>query len=117
MNSIVVHDVYKRFPNGTQALSGVSLEIPAGQIFGVLGPNGAVNTTLMNMLTTLLLPARGDIQILGRSTGDRPGTIRQRLNLCSGNANFASSLTVRENLRFYAMLYGMRGKAREDRLD
>jgi len=63
-------------------------------------------TTLLNMISTLLLPDAGDIVILGDSVLRNPIKIRRKINLCSGNANFAWSLTVRENLRFYAMLYG-----------
>src|SRR5881392_2900522 len=112
-DAIVVQNARKTYPNGTQALQGVSLNIAPGEIFGVLGPNGAGKTTLLNMISTLLLPDAGDIVILGDSVVKTPERIRKKINLCSGNANFAWSLTIRENLRFYAMLYGLRGADRE----
>src|SRR5690348_15130085 len=104
--SIIVMNVQKTFSNGARALQGVTLSIQKGEIFGILGPNGAGKTTLMNMLATLLVPDQGDIVVLGQSVVRSPASIRHRINLCSGNANFAWSLTVRENLRFYGMLYG-----------
>jgi ABC-2 type transport system ATP-binding protein len=115
--AIIINDVTKTFPNGARALQGVSLAITKGEIFGVLGPNGAGKTTLMNMLATLLIPDSGDITLLGQSILNHPGRVRNRINLCSGNANFAWSLTVRENLRFYGMLYGLKGSVREAKLD
>jgi ABC-2 type transport system ATP-binding protein len=117
VDAIVVQNARKTYPNGTQALQGISLNIAQSEIFGVLGPNGAGKTTLLNMISTLLLPDSGEITILGDSVFKAPDRIRHRINLCSGNANFAWSLTVRENLRFYAMLYGLRGKAREAKIN
>src|SRR5882672_6145447 len=109
MDAVVVAKIKKTYPNGTCALQEISLNIAQGEIFGVLGPNGAGKTTLLNSISTLLLPDSGEITILGESVIEPPEPVRQKINLCSGNANFAWSLTVRENLRFYAMLYGLRG--------
>ena len=116
MDAVVVKNVKKTYPNGTSALQGIDLSISQGEIFGVLGPNGAGKTTLLNSISTLLLPDSGEITILGESVLKHPERIRQKINLCSGNANFAWSLTVRENLRFYAMLYGLWGKKREEKV-
>jgi ABC-2 type transport system ATP-binding protein len=117
MTTVSIQNVFKTFPNGVQATRGISLDIQVGEVFGVLGPNGAGKTTLLNMISTLLQPDSGDIQILGESIAKGAGRVRGKMNLCSGNANFAWSLTIRENLRFYALLYGMRGKAREEKID
>lgn len=117
MSAVSVKNVIKTFPNGAKAVQGISLEILSGEVFGILGPNGAGKTTLLNMISNLLLPDSGDIQILGHSVIDSPRKVRQNMNLCSGNANFAWSLTLRENLRFYALLYGMRGSAREEKIN
>jgi ABC-2 type transport system ATP-binding protein len=117
MSAVSVQSVFKTFPNGAKAVQGLSLEIQEGEIFGVLGPNGAGKTTLLNMISTLLTPDSGDIVILGESVRKSAGKIRGIMNLCSGNANFAWSLTLRENLRFYALLYGLRGPARESKIN
>ena len=116
MQAVSVRDIHKTYPNGTRALQGVSLEVAVGEIFGVLGPNGAGKTTLLNVIATLLVPDRGEADVLGFSVLKEPDRIRGKMNLCSGNANFAWSLTIRENLRFYAMLYGLSKAARERKI-
>src|SRR6266480_2305568 len=116
MLAVSVKEVQKTFPNGVKALQGVSLTVERGEIFGVLGPNGAGKTTLLNIMATLLLPETGTVDILGLSALSQPKEVRTRMNLCSGNANFAWSLTIRENLRFYGMLYGLPPTAREKKL-
>ena len=100
-----------------EALKGVDLQVQEGEIFGILGPNGAGKTTLLSILSTLLLPDRGTFQVLGMD-GLREGhKIRERVNISSGNANFLWSLTVKENLRFYGMLYGLSGKERVQKVE
>src|SRR5207245_9430607 len=96
---------------------GTSPSVEKVEVFWVLGPNGAGKTTLLNIMATLLLPETGTVDILGLSALSQPKEVRTRMNLCSGNANFAWSLTIRENLRFYAMLYGLRGREREAKVD
>jgi ABC-2 type transport system ATP-binding protein len=116
--------IYKTFRSGwrsrrrqKEALKGVNLQIEEGEIFGILGPNGAGKTTLLSILSTLLLPDGGEIAILGMN-GLRDGhRIRERINISSGNANFLWSLTVKENLHFYGMLYGWVGKRREGKVE
>ena len=117
MLAISIKDVYKTYPNDVKALQGVSLAVEKGEIFGLLGPNGAGKTTLLNILATLLIPDHGTMNILGISSLSQPKDVRSRMNLCSGNANFAWSLTIRENLNFYAMLYGLSSSARKKKLD
>ena len=117
MLAVSVREVQKVFPNGVRALQGISLSVEKGEIFGVLGPNGAGKTTLLNIIATLLIPEAGTVDILGLSALSQPKAVRTRMNLCSGNANFAWSLTIRENLRFYGMLYGLSSSAREKKLE
>jgi ABC-2 type transport system ATP-binding protein len=115
--------IFKTFRSGwwkkrvKEALKGVDLQIEEREIFGILGPNGAGKTTLLSILCTLLLPDRGDVHILGMD-GLRDGhQIRKRVNMVSGNANFLWSLTVKENLHYYGMLYGLIGKEREKKVE
>jgi ABC-2 type transport system ATP-binding protein len=116
--------IYKTYRSGwrgrkrrKEALKGVNLQVEEGEIFGILGPNGAGKTTLLSILSTLLLPDGGEIAILGMN-GLRDGhRIRERVNISSGNANFLWSLTVKENLHFYGMLYGWVGKRREEKVE
>ncbi len=111
---IVAKAVEKTFYTGfwkkkyTHALRGVDLTVKKGEIFGLLGPNGAGKTTLLNIFSGQLLPDSGQVWILGEEiTKNTNLKIKTRLNMCSGNPNFPWSLTVEENLRFYALLYGL----------
>jgi ABC-2 type transport system ATP-binding protein len=115
--AVQISGVKKTFPNGSRALQGISLTISQGEIFGILGPNGAGKTTLLNCISTLLVADEGEITILGESVRHCHAAIRRRMNFCSGNANFPWSLTLRENLRFYAMLYGLPSATRERKID
>lgn len=114
--AIVAESVYKTYRSGlfkrklTQALLDVDLAVKEGEIFGLLGPNGAGKTTLLNIFSCQLLPDRGRVWILGEEITRRATIqLKSRLNMCSGNPNFPWSLTVEENLKFYALLYGIRG--------
>jgi ABC-2 type transport system ATP-binding protein len=99
------------------ALKGVDLRVEGGEIFGVLGPNGAGKTTLLSILSTLLLPDRGTVRIFGIDGLRHGNIVRQKVNISSGNANFLWSLTIKENLHFYGMLYGLTGKERAAKVD
>jgi len=120
--AIKAEGIYKTFRSGwwgrkeKLVLKGVDLQVEEGEIFGILGPNGAGKTTLLSILSTLLLPDQGRIQILGIDGLQNGKRIRERVNISSGNANFLWSLTVRENLHFYGMLYGLTGNRREEKV-
>jgi ABC-2 type transport system ATP-binding protein len=120
--AIKAEGIYKTFKSGwwgrkeKLVLKGVDLQVEEGEIFGILGPNGAGKTTLLSILSTLLLPDQGRIQILGIDGLQNGKRIRERVNISSGNANFLWSLTVRENLHFYGMLYGLTGNRREEKV-
>lgn len=121
--AIDAKEIHKTFQSGwwkkrkKAALQGINLQVAQGEIFGILGPNGAGKTTLLSILSTLLFPDRGEIQILGMD-GIREGhRIREKINISSGNANFVWSLTVEEVLHFYGMLYGLPGGERKEKVE
>jgi len=120
--AIKAEGIFKTFRSGwwgrkqKLVLKGIDLQIEEGEIFGILGPNGAGKTTLLSILSTLLFPDQGKIQILGMD-GLRDGhRVREKVNISSGNANFLWSLTVKENLHFYGMLYGLNGNRRVEKI-
>jgi ABC-2 type transport system ATP-binding protein len=121
--AIEAEGIFKTFRSGwwkkreKEALKGVDLQIEEREIFGILGPNGAGKTTLLSILCTLLLPDRGKVHILGMDGIHDEHQIRERVNIVSGNANFLWSLTVKENLHYYGMLYGLTGKERGTKVE
>ncbi|MEI7998692.1 MAG: ABC transporter ATP-binding protein, partial [Candidatus Omnitrophota bacterium] len=122
--AIQTRDVVKTFRSGfpqvvsTRALEGISLNIHEGEILGLLGPNGAGKTTFLNILSTLLLPDSGRVEILGiESKPQNFSYIRRLINMSSGYPNYAFSLTVKENLEFYGRLYGLSGVVLEKKVN
>lgn len=121
--AIKAEGIFKTFQSGwlrkkrKLVLRGINLEVEKGEIFGILGPNGAGKTTLLSILSTLLLPDCGKVHVLGIDGLRNGHQVRERVNISSGNANFLWSLTVRENLHFYGMLYGLIGKQRKKKVE
>jgi len=104
-------------PRRKEALRGVSLNVPEGGFWGLLGPNGAGKTTLLSILSNLLTPEEGEVRVMGKDIRTEAVEICKRINLSSGHANFLWSLNIRENLRYYAMLYGLSGATLERRVE
>ena len=99
------------------ALDGISIDIYEGEVLGILGPNGAGKTTFLNVLSTLLMPDSGHVEIYGIKLIPKNYTCLKRyINLSSGHPNFPWSLTVEENLKFYGMLYGLYGSQLKQRI-
>jgi ABC-2 type transport system ATP-binding protein len=121
--AVEVKGLRKTFVSGwfrkrrVEALKGVNLTVPAGVFWGILGPNGAGKTTFLSILSNLLTPEEGEVRILGRDVRTDSMELRKRINLSSGHANFLWSLTVRENLEYYSMLYGLSKADRHKKLE
>jgi heme exporter protein A len=88
-----------------EALSDVSLSLPAGKTLVVFGPNGAGKTTLLRVLATLLRPHDGAVRVLGRSLPDEAWAVRGKVGLLGHEPLLYRELTARENLRFHARLH------------
>lgn len=102
----------------TEALRGVDLTVERGQIFGLLGPNGAGKTTLTKILSTLLLPTSGRAEVLGLDVATDALKLRPRLGLVlGGERGLYTRINGRENLRFFADLYGVPLESRDRRID
>jgi ABC-2 type transport system ATP-binding protein len=112
---IVCRDLQKWFGE-LHAVKGVSLDIRRGELFGVLGPNGSGKTTLLRMLCGLLEPTSGQARVAGYDVVGAAEHIRERVGYMSQKFGLYDDLTVVENLRFYATIYGLRGSAREERM-
>jgi ABC-2 type transport system ATP-binding protein len=91
----------------TQALAGVSFEVPAGSILGVLGPNGAGKTTAIRILTTLALPDSGRAQVAGFDVVKDAAAVRRNMGVAAQDATLDNLLTGRQNLQTVAELSGV----------
>ncbi len=101
-----------RLSFGTRvALDGVSFEVAAGEVVGLLGPNGAGKTTTLSILATLRRPDAGDAEITGLSTRRQPRAVRRVLGLVPQALAVYPTLTGWENVRCFATLRGLRGRA------
>lgn len=91
---------------GVQALKGVSLEVQHGETFGIIGPDGAGKTTLFRILTSLMLPDKGNAEVEGLDTVKAYREVRKIIGYMPGKFSLYQDLTVEENLRFFATLFG-----------
>lgn len=91
-----------------EALRDLSLEINRGEIFGLLGHNGAGKTTTVNILTTLLPPTSGSASVNGFDVVNEARDVRRSIGYLPENVQFYDHLSVRENLRFFGRLSGMK---------
>ena len=105
MNAIEVNGISKRYGR-VQALHDVSLTVGKGEVFGIIGPDGAGKTTLYRILSTLLLPDSGNALVDGYDTIRQMGEIRKRVGYMPGRFSLYQDLTVEENLKFFATLFG-----------
>lgn len=96
------------------AVDEVSLTVPRGAIFGLLGPDGAGKTTLLRMLSTVLMPDEGEASVFGASIRRNPGRVTPRIGYMSQQFCMYPDLTVHQNIEFFATL---RGVHRTDRLE
>jgi ABC-2 type transport system ATP-binding protein len=115
MAAIETEQLTIRFGDFT-AVDKVSLTVSEGKIFGFLGPNGSGKTTIIKALCGLLTPASGTGRVLGFDCVREADEIRRRVGYMSQNFSLYSDLTVRENVEFYAGVYGLRGAHRAKRI-
>src|SRR5262245_17033289 len=116
MPLLEIRDLRKRY-GAVEALRGVSLELERGEFFGLLGPNGAGKSTTINILLGLILADSGSIRIFDLDFTTQQVAIRRRMNVAAAFTSLSGVLTVRENLRVYGRIYGVKNfNARIDEL-
>ena len=115
MYALAITDLVKRYPTGTEALKGVSIEIEEGEFYGLLGPNGAGKSTLIHCTTGLAQPTSGSIEIFGHDAVHHYGDARVAVGLAPQEPNLDWFLTIEETLDFHGGYFGMTRKDRKDR--
>jgi ABC-type multidrug transport system ATPase subunit len=115
-DAIVVEHLSHRFGE-REALRDVSFRIPAGTVFGLLGPNGAGKTTTIRVLCGLIRPASGSARVAGFDLERQRDAVLRAIGYVSQAFSLYADLTVRENLRFYALAYGIRGARARANMD
>jgi ABC-2 type transport system ATP-binding protein len=114
-DAVVAEGLRKTF-GSLVAVEGISMTIRRGEVFGFLGPNGSGKTTTIRMLCGLMEPSGGAATVVGYDVRRDAEQIRRRIGYMSQKFGLYDDLTVMENMRFYASIYGLHGAARRQRL-
>jgi ABC-2 type transport system ATP-binding protein len=129
MNTVVFESVHKVFRQRgffflqkseaeTHAVKGISLTVSAGEVLGLLGPNGSGKSTTLKLISTMLLPDRGEVRVQGLDTRGHGQEVRRRVGFAvASERSFFPRLTVRENLEFFAALENVRRREVSDRVE
>src|SRR6516165_1876237 len=114
--ALAVRGVRKSYGDNV-ALAGVDLTLEPGTILGLLGPNGAGKTTLVSIVAGLRRPNAGSVHVCGIDALREPQRARGVLGLAPQETGVYITLSVRDNLRYFSGLGGLRGKQQRDRID
>ena len=114
--AIDVHDLVRKFGDFT-AVDRVSFQVSRGEIFGLLGPNGAGKSTTFRMLCGLLRPSGGRAHVAGQDLTRASAAARARIGYMAQRFSLYAELSVLENLRFFARVYGLNRKAQAAAID
>ena len=116
MNAINVNQLSHRY-GAVQTLHKVSLSVEKGELFGLIGPDGAGKTTLFRILCSLLLPSEGKATVDGFDVVRQMKEIRRRVGYMPGRFSLYEDLTVAENIRLFAGIYGLSDKEIRQKTD
>jgi ABC-2 type transport system ATP-binding protein len=115
MRAVETRELTRRFGSFT-AVDRLTLSVEAGSVFGFLGPNGSGKSTTIRMLCGLLEPSGGEGRVLGVDLARGGRQVRKRIGYMSQKFSLYDDLTVRENLAFYAGMYGLGGEEARGRI-
>ncbi|MCG6270371.1 ABC transporter ATP-binding protein [Vibrio furnissii] len=112
MSDLAIHaqDVMKKFGDFT-AIEGINLRVPKGSIYGFLGPNGCGKSTTIRVLTGLLSPTEGHVNVLGLNIPRQSEALRLKIGYMTQKFSLYDDLSVQENLQFIGQIFGMNRKA------
>ena len=113
--AVEVRELTKKYGR-TTALQDLSFNIERGEIFGLFGPNGAGKSTFLSILATILRPTAGDIIVNGYSVREQPEKVKGEIGYVPQDIALYPMLSGRDNLDFWAGIYGLRGKLKKERI-
>ncbi len=116
MTAIRMESLTRRF-GGVTAVDGLTLSVERGEIFGLVGPDGAGKTTTMRLLAAILEPTSGDAWVAGRHVAREAESVKERIGYMSQRFGLYADLTVLENLHFYADIYAVARRGRAEILE
>jgi ABC-2 type transport system ATP-binding protein len=116
VSAIQVHNLVRKFGDFT-AVNGISFEVEEGEIFAFLGPNGAGKTTTIKMLTTLLKPTSGKIELNGLDPSTHQSQVRQSFGIVFQDPSLDGEQTAWENMELHGVLYKVPRKVRHERTE
>jgi ABC-2 type transport system ATP-binding protein len=116
MDAIRTEKLTKTF-NDLTAVDGLTLSVPEGEIFGLVGPDGAGKSTTMRLLTAILEPTSGEAWVAGHSIVSEAEVLKEAIGYMSQRFGLYPDLTVLENIVFYADIYGVPRKGRAEKID
>lgn len=114
--AIQAENVVKKFGNFT-AINNITLNVPKGSIYGFLGPNGCGKSTTIRVLTGLLSPSEGNVDVLGLEIPKQSELLRLKIGYMTQKFSLYDDLTVQENLEFIGQIFGMETKALKARIE
>jgi len=112
----VAKSIYKTY-GSVKAVDGIDLSVKSGQVFGFLGPNGAGKSTTIKLLTTLIPPSSGKLNILGIDAIKNPLEIRNKIGVVLQQPSYEPTLSVEKSLEKYGMMWNVNHKKRSDRVE
>lgn len=116
---IEVESLYKQYPSQKKqpaAIDGISLAIPKGQLYGLVGPDGAGKTTTLRILSTVMEPTRGRARVMGYDVRSQPEQARRHIGYMPQNFSLYPDLSVVENLNFFANIHQIQAERRKARI-
>jgi ABC-2 type transport system ATP-binding protein len=116
MFAIEVENLIKQYKNGVKALDGLSLHVNRGEIFSLLGQNGAGKSSLINILTTYLSKTSGSVTVLGLDIEKDPASIREQIACVAQRTSIDAHLSMEENMMFQSRLYKVNSSTAKKRM-
>ena len=108
MKTVISTDRLTKTYGAFKAVDAITFEVHEGEIFGFLGANGAGKTTALKMLTGLIMPTSGHASVAGYDVRKKPEEVKRRIGYMSQKFSLYEDLSVRENIRLFGGIYGLK---------